>query len=144
MALSMFLLKTKYNWADEMDVEGFCLMRPAEYEYLLREIRAIQYPIDWNIGTNQYIEFESAEEILKKFDVSVLSLQQAESLRSMLHIHTLDEYGMVPLDAIQGNAPEEWYKENPYPEKEPEPKKIKYIEPCKVCGNKGRGDCPSC
>ena len=50
---SMFLLKTGYDWADEMDVEGFCLLRPAEYEYLLREIKAIQYPIEWHVGTNQ-------------------------------------------------------------------------------------------
>jgi hypothetical protein len=116
---SMFLLKTKYNWADEMDIIGFALMRPAEYDYLLREIRAIEYPIEVNVGSNQYIDFESAEEVLKKFDVSVLSLQQAESLRNMLHIHTLDEYGLTIFGSLQGNAPEEWYKENPYPEKEP-------------------------
>ena len=114
-----FLVKTRYNWADEMDIIGFALMRPAEYDYLLREIRAIQYPIEVNVGSNQYIDFESAEEVLKKFDVSVLSLQQAESLRSMLHIHTLDEYGLTIFGSLQGNAVEEFYKENPYPEKEP-------------------------
>lgn len=116
---SMFLLKTEFDWADEMDIIGFCLLRPAEYEYLIREIKAIQYPIDWSFGTNQYIEFESAEEILKSFDVSVLPIAKAESLRSMLHIHTIDQYGHTPLDAIQGNAPHEWYKENPRPQEEP-------------------------
>jgi len=115
---SMFLVKTKYNWADEIDVEGFCLMRPAEYAYLLREIEAIEYPIEWMIGSNQGVEFESAEEILKKFDVSVLSLKEVNSLRNILHIHTLDEYGHTPFGSIQGNAPREWYDKNPHAEEE--------------------------
>jgi hypothetical protein len=93
-------------------------MRPAEYDYLLSEIEAIEYPIEWNIGTNQYIEFESAEEILKKFDVSVLSLKEVNSLRNILHIHTLDEYGHTPFGSIQGNAPREWYDENPHSQEE--------------------------
>ena len=114
---SMFLVKTGYNWADEMDVEGFCLMRAAEYEYLLQEIKAIQYPIDWYFGTNQYIEFENAEEILRSFDVSVLNIGQAEFVKDKFCKY--GQYGQTPLDIIQGNAPHEWYEENPYPEKEP-------------------------
>ena len=84
MANSVFLLKTKYNWADEMDIEGFCLMRPAEYDYLLREISAIQYPIDWYFGSNQYITFESAEEILKQFNVSPYFLNRGAVAYSYL------------------------------------------------------------
>jgi len=114
---SMFLLKTNYNWADEMDVEGFCLLRPAEYDYLLREIKAIEYPIDWHIGTNQFIEFDDAEEILKHFDVSVLTKEYAEFVKDKFL--KWGEYGETPLGAIQGNAPEEFYKKNPHPEKEP-------------------------
>ena len=116
-AKSMFLLKTEYDWADEMDVAGFCLLRPAEYDYLLREIKAIQYPIEWGIGTNQYIEFDSAEEILKQFDVSVLTIEYADFVKEKFL--RFGEFGQTPLGAIQGNAPEEWYKENPYPEREP-------------------------
>jgi len=114
---SMFLLKTEYDWADEMDIIGFCLMRPAEYDYLLREIEAIEYPIEWGFGTNQYIEFESAEEILKSFDVSVLTLEYAEFVKNKFLKY--GSYGHTPLDCIQGNAPHEWYKKNPRPEKEP-------------------------
>ena len=117
---SMFLVKTKYNWADEIDVEGFCLMRPAEYVYLLREIEAIEYPIEWMIGSNQGVEFESAEDILKKFKVSVLTPKSANDLRNILQIHTLDEYGHTPFGSIQGNAPREWYDENPHAEEESE------------------------
>lgn len=117
MNKSMFLLKTKYDWADEMDVEGFCLMRPAEYDYLLREIRAIEYPIEWCFGTNQYIEFDDAEEILKKFDVSVLTMEYAEFVKDKFLSY--GSFGHTPLDSIQGNAPKEWYDENPHPQEEP-------------------------
>ena len=115
---SMFLLKTEYDWADEMDIVGFCMMRPAEYDYLLREISAIEYPIEWNVGSNQYIEFESAEEILKKFDVSVLTLEYAEFVKNKFL--RFGQYGQTPLDVIQGNAPREWYEENPRPQEESE------------------------
>jgi len=114
---SMFLVKTGYDWADEMDIEGFFMLRPAEYEYLLREIKAIEYPIEWHVGTNQYIDFLDAEEILRSFDVSVLNIEQAEFVKDKFLKY--GEYGQTPLGAIQGNAPQEWYDENPYPEKEP-------------------------
>ncbi len=113
---SMFLLKTTYNWADEIDFDGICVMRPAEYIYLVREIKAIEYPIEVGVGSNQYIDFESADEVLKKFKVEVITAEHAEFLKKF--ICSYGEFGFTPWGALSGMAPAKWYKDNPRAEEE--------------------------
>jgi len=110
---AMFLVKTKYDWADEMDVEGFFLMTPGEYDYFIKEVEAIEYPIEWYIGTNEFITFYEADDIFKEFDVQVLNLEQAELIKKLFVKY--GEYGFTPLGALQGAAPQEWYDKNPSP-----------------------------
>ncbi len=113
---SVILVKTQYNWADEIDFDGFCLLRPAEYDYLIREIKAIEYPIEVSVGSNQFIDFESAEEVLCEFKPEVIMAEQAEFLKKF--ICPYNEFGFTPWSAFSGMAPAKWYDENPRAEEE--------------------------
>ncbi len=108
-----FLVKFDCNWADEMDLEGFAIMTPAVYNYRCKEINASNYPVTWYFGTNQEVIFESADEVFKCFDVTVLNSVESEFLEK--RVAKYKEYGFTPFDSLEGNAPNEFYEENKYP-----------------------------
>lgn len=104
------LVKCEFDWADEMDVYGFSTFEPREWEYVCKEINAIEYPIDWYVGTNEEITFDSADDIFRGFDVSVLTSEETEIIERRFVKY--GEYGQTPFGVLQGNAPESFYDEN--------------------------------
>lgn len=64
------------NWADEMELEGFALMDEKEYEHYTATVNAIVADIEcglpfiYQIGTNEEIEYNNADEFLSAFEVS--------------------------------------------------------------------------
>ncbi len=106
------LVKCDFNWADEMDVQGFATFGLREWEYICKEIEAIQYPCEWYIGTNEEIPFEHADDVFNGFDVSVLRSEETEIVERLFIKY--GEYGMTPFGMLQGNAPDEFYEENGY------------------------------
>ena len=105
-----FLVKVDCNWADEADLEGFALYEPKAWEYVCKEIEASVYPIEWCWGSNQWVEFETPDDVFRCFDVSVLSTEETDFLEKRLIKY--GEFGFTPFGSLEGNAPEEFYKEN--------------------------------
>ena len=104
------LVKTDCDWADEADLEGFATFEPREWEYTCKEINACKYPIEWQWGSNQWVIFESADDVFRCFDVSVLTTEETEIIERRFIKY--GEYGMTPFACFQGNAVDEFYKAN--------------------------------
>ena len=65
----MKLLTLEASWSDEFDVEGFCVICDLEWTIFEAQIRSAIYPIENYFGTNQYLIFENADEVLRSFKV---------------------------------------------------------------------------
>jgi hypothetical protein len=104
------LVKFKCDWADEANIEGFALFEIREWEYMIKEMEAIEYPTEWWWGTNESVVFESSDDIANCCDVSVLNSDQVNFLEDKFIRY--GEYGKVPFGSLQGNAPESFYEEN--------------------------------
>ena len=107
-----FLVKVRCDWADEATLEGFAIFESREWEYACKEIEACKYPVEWQWGSNQWVLFESADDVFRCFDVSVLTSEETEIIE--MRFIKYGEYGMTPFTCFQGNASEEFYKENGY------------------------------
>lgn len=98
------------NWADEMDIYGFSIMTEDQWNYRVLELKAIEYPIEVPFGTNESNEYYSAEEMLECYTVKEITDEEAEIIRRLLS----DDYGRFSIP--EGNAPQEFYDNNKYPE----------------------------
>lgn len=71
-----YYVNYKDNWADEMFVDGFSIMDEKEYEHYTATVNAIVADIEcglpfiYQIGTNEEIEYNNADEFLSAFEVS--------------------------------------------------------------------------
>lgn len=119
------LVKFKDNWADEIDICGCAVMSEEEwYKYvtIAKDYFDSMDKIDFNkvtddddwlsdvstlsfvIGSNEWIEYESFDELMNCFTISVLTDEQAEFLKA----NGFERYGFFPDDIF-----DEWigYKE---------------------------------
>lgn len=71
-----YYVNYKDSWADEMFVDGFSIMDEKEYEHYTATVNAIVADIEcglpfiYQIGTNEEIEYNNADEFLSAFEVS--------------------------------------------------------------------------
>lgn len=71
-----YYVNYKDNWADEMFIDGFSIMDEKEYEHYTATVNAIVADIEcglpfiYQIGTNEEIEYNNADEFLNAFEVS--------------------------------------------------------------------------
>lgn len=89
------LVKWNDNWADEMDLNGFKLMSNEEYDtYIGGWKKAFEYKGSYTmcVGTNEDIEYESFEELVRTFDVSALTNGEYKTIEDHFGI----EYGFFP------------------------------------------------
>ena len=73
----MILVKFNDNYADEFDVGGFRFYEEKEwnkYKKLVKE--KIKFPKEASFGTNEFIEYNSAEDYFKCTEVKKLSEEE--------------------------------------------------------------------
>ena len=80
------MVRFEDNWADEMDIKGYEVMTPQQLEYVSERVKT--YFIDNNLlkyyfGTNEYIEYSSAEEVCSKYTVQDISETDYNTLNSL-------------------------------------------------------------
>jgi len=107
----MLLIKFEGNWADEMDIYGFTIMTVKQWEYKKNEIRHTPFPLEVYFGTNESEDYETPEEYLRNFKVKEITKDEVKVLKK-LFLSTLSDYGNFRL--IEGQAPDEFYKEYGY------------------------------
>ena len=69
----MLLIKQSGNYADEFDLEGFMVIPEKTWEEIKEGWKEFEYPHNSYFGSNEFITFESPEDILDSFEVIELT-----------------------------------------------------------------------
>lgn len=92
---NLFLIKFKDNWADEMDIEGGQIMTEKEFHDYFNAVKKAfnecNY-INFCIGSNEFIEYESYEDFFKSIQIIKISKDEYKVLQKF----NLCNYGIFP------------------------------------------------
>ncbi len=77
------LVKWSSNWADEMDIEGFRIMKQEEWEAYKKEVRKKKYFCIY-VGTNEDIEYSSGEDLLAEIKVKKITPEEERIIRKFI------------------------------------------------------------
>lgn len=81
-----YILRYADNWADEMDLDGFFLMTEAQKQRLdksLELLECVNFYLEFTVGTNQEIEYDSVGDIKRAISIEGITLDQAQTLSSL-------------------------------------------------------------
>lgn len=90
------LLNQKIDWADEFDIEGFEIMDEDQWVEYQEALTEAEYPIEQYFGTNEFVEFESFEDLMRSISVKFISENEKEILTRLLDV----KYGSYGVTAI--------------------------------------------
>jgi hypothetical protein len=77
------LLKWSSNWADEMDVEGFDIMKKTEWEEFKKKVRKMKNFCVY-IGTNEEIDYANGEDLLAEIKVKKISPEEERIIKKFV------------------------------------------------------------
>lgn len=75
--MSKLLVKFSADYADEFQVSGFTVMEKADWESYKKRAEVGEWPQSQYFGTNEGIEWQSAEDHLGDFDTVEITDEQA-------------------------------------------------------------------
>lgn len=64
------VIKTSFNWADEIDFNGFRLMKAADWKNFKAAVEKATFPKTVYFGSNEETEYQDAKEYLKNFSIN--------------------------------------------------------------------------
>lgn len=67
------LVKWSDNWADEMDLDGFCIYTESAWKDFRTKLSAYKDEFSICVGTNEDIDYSNGKDLLKKMNVHKLS-----------------------------------------------------------------------
>lgn len=82
----MLLIKHENNWSDEMDIYGFVVWPEEDWQGFLEDYQKVFakcVPLEWYVGTNEYIIFEDYDQFLNSFEVVALSDDEAKVITTL-------------------------------------------------------------
>lgn len=77
--MKQYLLVWDGNWADEMNLDGHVVLNQEELDIFLEAVNGIDY-LDFGVGTNEDIEYNSREEIKQSYTYNRISSEQERTL----------------------------------------------------------------
>ena len=77
------LVKWSSNWADEMDIEGFSIMKSEEWESYKKKVRLLKNFCVY-IGTNEEIDYASGEDLLEEIVVRNITPAEEKTLKKLV------------------------------------------------------------
>lgn len=95
------------DWADEMDVDGFCFLSQEAWDYVKLEVENTEFPQEISVGTNEEIDYANAKEFFSNFTVKEISSIEQSIIQKFFG--NLD-FGTIAW--LEGQASEEFYKEH--------------------------------
>jgi hypothetical protein len=66
------------NWADEMDLQGYLITNKENAKAFKKGIKKAKYPLEISVGSNEEIEYNSADEVLD--ELSFKKITEEESI----------------------------------------------------------------
>lgn len=92
------LVKYDSNWADEMDVSGFRIFTEEEYKNWKlgwKEHFEEEEEYTYYVGTNEEIPYDDLEELMRDFEVSEITEEEAATISRAL-LNGGRSYGFFP------------------------------------------------
>lgn len=83
------LISIDRDWADEFNVEGFIVMTDSEWEdhkQLAQKLFEEKGSVELYFGTNEFLDYSSYDEYVGAFEVTELSTEQLDVLKSLFTI----------------------------------------------------------
>ena len=77
------LLYWNTNWADEMDIEGFAAVTSEFYEQWKSNLRRKTTEFEIGLGTNEAIEFNNGEHLIKKVKCKEITDEEFDVLNKL-------------------------------------------------------------
>lgn len=77
------LVKWSSNWADEMDVEGFDIMKKTDWDALKKKILKKENFCIY-IGTNEEIDYASGEDLLSEIKVKKITPEEEKVIKKFV------------------------------------------------------------
>jgi hypothetical protein len=105
-----FLIEYDSNWADEMDIRGFCVMSEAQkdlyFDYFKKEFK--QYNSYCHcVGTNEEIEYLSFKHFSDAFSIQRITLEEKQKIEFLFGIQSFigddPDLGPIPDDKLLEN-----------------------------------------
>ncbi len=81
------LIKFNDNYADEFDVDGFRVYTQEEWDEFKAFASSIPWPQAFYFGTNEGIEYTSAEALFKQYEVIEITDEQGDFLIAQFGSH---------------------------------------------------------
>lgn len=94
MGNTYYLIKYEDNWADEMDIDGACVLTEGEYKAftdVVVNFDNFDGYIDFVVGTNQSVEYYSRAEVEQAFTVREITEDEYKVLSEL----GLDDIGFA-------------------------------------------------
>lgn len=79
----MKLAKFDKDWADEFSMSGHELFTDAEWNEFVTNVEAHKYPRELYFGTNEYYDFESAQDFYEAIEIQEISQADGETLQRL-------------------------------------------------------------
>lgn len=82
--MSAILIKFEDNWADEMDLEGFCLTTKDAWTKVVEHYQE-EYEGEFtaSFGTNEENEYDSVDDFFSNFTVTEVSDEEAAVIKKL-------------------------------------------------------------
>lgn len=84
ISMSEVLVIVETNCSDEFDVEGFTFIEIDVYKEAMSKLDSIEYPFELSVGTNEYVFFESKEQVKEALKMSrIISREESETIKNV-------------------------------------------------------------
>lgn len=86
MADEYVILSSSFNWGDEFDLDGFYIMEKTDFDRSILALKVyytnLLYPDrdEMYFGTNEYMSFSSAEDIIDQLDLTYVPYSVAKTI----------------------------------------------------------------
>ena len=112
MTESMIMLVYNDDYADEFTVAGFAFLRLDDWEYIKREADATEFPREIYFGTNEFMEYDNAQEFIRAFKIKMVSVEDITEMKRMFYMDRPKEnlFGICPYHGCEGSASKEFYE----------------------------------
>ena len=107
------LVEWSGNWADEMDLSSFSVMRGEEWNNTVEMLKKQEDEFEKYIGTNEELRYDNGEELLSEFTVSKITKEDYDSVIKLFGGRH-DEAGIFDFDYF--GEDEEYYDDDENPE----------------------------
>lgn len=79
------------NWNDEIDVDGFVIMKKKQMSFLTNFLRAFKTPISISLGFDDYEEYENGKELLEEISFQEITQEEYDTINKFFS--TSNDFG---------------------------------------------------